>query len=250
MDLYSFLAPDALGISLTLALLAASFAGSFITIAFGIGGGVMLLAIMASLLPPAALIPVHGVVQLGSNTGRAAAMFRHIYWPALSWFGVGALVGVAMGSALVVNIPAAFIQVGVGVFVIWSVAAKPPDWMRRWPVVTGALTSFLTMFFGATGPFVATYTRAMKLERHGYVGTHAALMVMQHSLKSLAFGFLGFAFSDWIGFCAAMILAGLAGTYAGRLVLDRLTDSRFQKILNVLLVLIALRLIWSGLRAF
>ncbi|WP_323037753.1 sulfite exporter TauE/SafE family protein [Pararhodobacter sp.] len=249
MDFLTLIAPTELGGALTVALLAASFAGSFITIAFGIGGGVMLLAIMASLMPPAALIPVHGVVQLGSNTGRASAMFRHIHWPALGWFGVGALAGVALGSALVVNIPAALVQIGVGVFVIWSVISRPPAWMKRWPVITGALTSFLTMFFGATGPFVATYTRALNLGRHGYAATQASLMVMQHSLKSLAFGFLGFAFAHWVWFCTAMILAGLAGTFTGRLVLDRMTDARFQKFLNAILILIALRLIWSGFHA-
>ncbi|MCB1407585.1 MAG: sulfite exporter TauE/SafE family protein [Rhodobacteraceae bacterium] len=245
MDL---LAPG-LDTGIVIGLLIASFTGSFITIAFGIGGGILLLAIMASLLPPVALIPVHGVVQLGSNTGRAALMIRHIHWSALTGFGLGSLLGVALGAALVVNIPGALVQVAVGGFVIWSVAMKPPAWMKRWPMVTGALTTFLTMFFGATGPFVATFTRALGLSRHGYAGTHAALMVLQHTLKSLAFGFLGFAFADWIGLCAAMILAGLAGTVCGRLVLNRLSDKRFQQILNVFLVLIALRLIWSGLRA-
>jgi hypothetical protein len=44
-------------------------------VAFGIGGGAALLAVMASLVPPAALIPVHGVVQVGSNLGRALTTF-------------------------------------------------------------------------------------------------------------------------------------------------------------------------------
>jgi len=43
-------------------VVAASFATSFLTAAFGIGGGAVLLAILASLMPSAALIPVHGVV--------------------------------------------------------------------------------------------------------------------------------------------------------------------------------------------
>ena len=46
-----------------------------------------------------------------------------------------------------------------------------------------------------------------------------------------------------------LILAGLAGTLCGRLVLARLSDAGFQKLLNIALVLIALRLIWSGLRS-
>ena len=74
-------------------------------------------------------------------------------------------------------------------------------------------------------------------------------MVMQHALKTIAFGFLGFAFAHWAGFIAAMILAGLAGTLCGRMALNRLTDARFQTHLNVALVFIALRLIWPGVRS-
>ncbi|WP_417601841.1 sulfite exporter TauE/SafE family protein [Pararhodobacter oceanensis] len=249
MELLADFLPQELSLPVMLALLLASFAGSFITIAFGIGGGVMLLAVMASLMPPMVLIPVHGVVQLGSNAGRAALMIRHLHLPALLWFGIGALVGVALGSALVVNIPGALVQIGIGAFVIWSVISHPPAWMKRWPVVTGGLTTFLTMFFGSTGPLVATYTRSLGLARHGYVATQASLMVLQHALKSLAFGVLGFAFADWALFCAAMILAGFLGTLGGRLVLNRMSDARFQWALNALLVLIAARLIWSGVRA-
>ena len=64
------LLPPEIGVALFLGLIGASFIASFITAAFGIGGGVLLLAVLAALMPPAALIPVHGVVQLGSNALR------------------------------------------------------------------------------------------------------------------------------------------------------------------------------------
>ncbi len=64
--------PEGLSQAAFWAIMVASFVGSFITAAFGIGGGALLLAIMATLMPPAALIPVHGVVQAGSNAGRVA----------------------------------------------------------------------------------------------------------------------------------------------------------------------------------
>ncbi len=93
-------------------LVAASFGTSFITAAFGIGGGGVLLAILASLLPPVALIPVHGLVQLGSNAGRAAIMFRHRDQGVLVPFAAGALVGVALGGSVVVQLPPAILQIG------------------------------------------------------------------------------------------------------------------------------------------
>ena len=83
-----------------LTLLASSFAASFITVALGIGGGALLLAIMASLLPPAALIPVHGVVQMGSNISRMALLARHIDRRALGGFAIGSVIGAALGALI------------------------------------------------------------------------------------------------------------------------------------------------------
>jgi uncharacterized protein len=240
------LLPPGLGPALGAVLLAASFATSFITAAFGIGGGVLMLAIMAAVVPPASLIPVHGLIQLGSNAGRAASLVRHVRRPGMGGFAVGALAGVGLGGAVAVNLSPALVEAGVGLFVLWSVLATPPAWLGRWPIVSGAVSSVLTMFFGATGPFVATHVKALGLDRLGHVATHAALMTLQHGLKTLAFGFLGFAFGAWGWIIAGMVLTGLLGTLAGRSVLTRLTDARFRRALDILLVLIALRLVWSG----
>lgn len=233
-----------------LILMAMSFASSFITIAFGIGGGVLMLAVMASLVPPTALIPVHGLVQLSSNAGRVATLLRHVSWAHMGGFTLGACGGVVMGGLIAVNLPAAVVQIGVGGFVLWTVFTAPPRWLRNWPILTGWIASVLTMFFGATGPYVAAYTRSLPLTRHGYAATQGAMMMLQHLLKTVAFGFLGFVFGPWLPLILALALAGLAGTLTGRLVLNRLTDSRFRVVLNVLLTLIALNLIWRGLNAY
>jgi uncharacterized membrane protein YfcA len=238
--------PPGIGEGLFAALLAASFAGSFITVAFGIGGGALMLAILAALMPPAALIPVHGVVQLGSNVFRATLLLRHIRWAALPLFVLGAVVGVALGGAIVVELPPGVVQVGVGLFVIWSVLARPPRWLGRMPWAAGAISSFLTMFFGATGVFVASYTKALNLPRHDHVATHAALMTCQHLLKVLVFGLLGFAFGPWAFVIAGMIGTGVLGTLAGRAVLARLSDVNFRRVLDAILLVISARLIWAG----
>ncbi|MFK7746682.1 MAG: hypothetical protein AB8B47_16620 [Roseobacter sp.] len=144
-------------------LAALSFVASFITVAFGIGGGVVILAFMAVLLPAAAIIPVHGLVQLGSNAGRVSIMLKHVQTAVLPAFVIGALIGVALGGSLVVQLPAGAIQLGVGAFIFWSVFFKPLGFMRNSAGITGVLSSFLTMFFGGTGPFVATFVKAQEL---------------------------------------------------------------------------------------
>ena len=241
------LLPEGLSVIAFWAIMVASFAGSFITVAFGIGGGGLLLAILASLVPPAALIPIHGVVQTGSNAGRMLMLWHEIFWPALPWFALGTVIGVTVGGAVAVELPPQFVQIGVGAFVIYTVMARAPRWFSRWPLFTGIISSFLTMFFGATGLFVASFTKSHTLPRHAHVATHATLMTVQHGLKVVVFGLLGFAYGEWIWVIGMMIAVGLIGTYAGRLVLNRLTDARFGVVLNILLVLISLRLIWQGI---
>ncbi len=240
------LLPPDMTLAATLALLAASFGTSFVTAAFGIGGGALLIAILASVLPPAVLIPIHGVVQVGSNLGRAAIMLRHVEWSIVPAFVGGSLIGVALGGSIVVSIPAQAVQVGVGLFIIWSVFTRPPAIFRKWSALTGAFSSFLTMFFGATGPFIASYVKTLMLGREAHVATHSALMTIQHVLKTIAFGFLGFAFGPWLPFVVAMIVFGFAGTVVGRQLLTRTTDGRFFWILNAILLALAARLIWTG----
>lgn len=229
-----------------LVLIAASFGSSLITAAFGIGGGALLLALMASLIPPAALIPIHGIVQAGSNLGRALVMGRHSFWPVVPAFVGGSVIGAVLGGALVIRIPPAWVQIGIGLFIVWSVVAKPPRGIRDWPLATGLVSSFLTMFFGATGVFVATFTKSLALGRHAHVATHAVLMTVQHGIKTVAFGLFGFAFGPWIGLISVMLVAGLAGTLAGGLVLHRMGDVRFRRVLDIVLLVIAVRLVASG----
>lgn len=70
------------GTNLTIAGFAAlcgvSFVGSLIAASLGLGGGLLVLATMTLFLSPAVLIPVHAVVQIGSNGFRAFLMRRDI----------------------------------------------------------------------------------------------------------------------------------------------------------------------------
>jgi uncharacterized membrane protein YfcA len=241
--------PEGLSALAFWALMASSFIASLITAALGIGGGALLLAVMASLVPAAALIPVHGAVQLASNAGRMGLMLNHVHWAALKGFTLGSLIGAVLGGLVAVELPPWIIQLAVGLFVIWSVLSKPPAWLSRFPILTGGISSFLTMFFGATGLFIAGYTKSQNLPRHGHVATHAALMTVQHCLKVVVFGILGFAFGTWLWVVIALSAAGLAGTMLGRMVLGRMSEGGFRRALDILLVLIALRLIWSALTA-
>lgn len=219
---------------------------SALTAIAGIGGGVIMLAAMASLLPPMAVIPVHAVVQLGSNVGRAALMRQWIDRSRLVPFILGSVVGIALGGSLAINLPGEALRLVLGLFILqtlWLPLAVMATIKGRGLALGGVIASFLTMLVGATGPYVVALLKPLGLGKEGLIATHAAAMTAQHGLKMLAFGFLGFAFAPWLPLVAAMIAAGFLGTIIGRHWLGRLAQHHFDRLIQIVLTVLALDLV-------
>ena len=236
-----------------LLLCSVSFLGSFLTATMGIGGGVLVLATMAQVLPPAVLIPVHGVVQLGSNIGRAFLMRRNILTGIIPAFVVGTLFGAVLGAKLVISLPGPLLQGILALFVLYATwapkfKAETPGKPTFFAVGFGA--TLATMFVGATGPLVAPFVAAACPDRQQVVATHATLMTIQHGLKIVAFGTLGFAFGPYIPLLAGLIGFGFAGTWCGKHMLMHLPEKIFRTGLKIILTLLAGRLIFGVIQSY
>ena len=227
-------------------LVAASLVTSFISAAFGIGGGFTLIALLALLLPPAALIPVHGIVQLGSNAGRVGIMLKQVVWRPVLPFVIGTVIGASLGAMVVVQLPPWAVQLALGIFIIWAVFARLPPIQQRYILLGGVVSSFLTMFFGATGNFIAAMVKTMNLDPVPHVATHSLMMTFQHLAKVLIFGLIGFQFGPYMILIIGMLISGFIGTIIGSRFLTKAGGRYFKPVLNTILSLAAARLIWAG----
>lgn len=243
--------PDGVAPAVAVALVATAWLTAAITAAFGLGGGVVLLAVLVTVVPPTVAIPVHAVLQAGANAGRTWFLRREVLLDLLRWFLPGSVVGVALGSLVVVDLPVRWLSLALAAFILWTVWGPKPG-RRALPapafVLVGAASSFATLFVGATGPLVAAF---LPPERHGRlatVATHGALMSVQHLLKIVAFGLLGFAFADWLVLMALMLSSGLVGTWSGTRVLRRLPERLFRFGFRALLTLLAAKLLLDAAR--
>ena len=238
--------PDGVDLFTALLLIGISFFTSALTAAFGIGGGVAMLGALAGTVPTNVIVAVHGVVQLGSNLGRAILQRAHAHWPAVGRFLIGAVIGVALGAWLFVSLPERILLGLLGVFIlvmVWLPKPKIPGLSKAGLMLGGAISSVLTMFVGATGPFTQATLLPLGLDRKGLIATHAVMMVIQHSLKVIAFGFIGVALMPWLPMVAAMIVSGFIGTVMGTRLLEKMPEALFQTFLKVLLTIVALDLL-------
>lgn len=243
--------PEGIGTGVALLLVVASFFTSALTASFGVGGGLAMLALMGAFVPVAALIPVHGAVQLGSNTGRAWYQRAHVRRDIFLPFAVGSILGAAVGVFVVVQLPDAVMKLVLGGFILVIAWARIPGVERigrSGLAVASVVLSVLSMIFGATGPLLnSVLAQFMPDDRKALVATHAATMTVQHLLKVVVFGFAGFAFASWLPLVAAMIASGLLGTVYGSRMLDRMPQKAFSFWFRVLISALALDMLRRGL---
>lgn len=245
------LLPAELSPAVSLLLIALSLFTSAMTAAVGIGGGVLLLAVMALVMPATAIIPVHGVVQLGSNLNRALLTLSHINLRVIASFIPGVLLGAWLASWLLIDIPLALVQLCIAGFIlllVWGPAIPKLATGRVGTLIAAGITTFISMFVGATGPLVAAFIKQQQSgERFSTVATFAAAMSLQHASKAVVYGAAGFVFRDWLGLMLLMVAAGAIGTWLGIKLLGRLSNQHFGWIFNGLLTLLAIRLLWQAL---
>lgn len=236
--------PDALSIVDLVLLTAASFAGSLMSAALGVGGGSFLIIVMTAFLPPLALIPIHGLVQMGSNASRAAMTRQHIDRRLLLFFSIGVVLASAVSIVVLVKIDHRLIPVVIAVFILYLCWGKVPQLGLRSPpgmIAGGLLTSLATMLVGATGPLVSAWIGRSGLDKWRYTALFSSCMTVQHCLKILVFGLAGFSYVPWLGVLACMLIAAWAGTHFGLGALARTSEERFRFWFKWLLTLLAVR---------
>ena len=229
-------------------LIIASMGTSFITTAFGIGGGAILIGLLAIKLPPFALLPIHGIVQIGSNFGRTLIFLKDIRRDVLIPFSIGTILGSLLGGTFFIQIEPWLLQLIVAIFILWSVFGKIPAIGATQIVFGGIFSGFFTMFFGASGTLVAGMVKTMKLEPVKHTATHSALMTIQHLIKVIIFGFVGFAYAEYFLLIILMIVSGFIGTLIGKKFLIKFGKKYFKLVLNTILTLIAFNLIWNAIK--
>jgi len=232
----------------TLALVCLSFITSLITATFSLGGGSLLIAAMTLVMPPLVVVPVHGLVQLGSNAGRAIVMRGHIQWNFILWVTLGAIIGSVVGGRFAFLLPDEWFAGLIGLFVLVTTWLPMPKMIARSRAVQftgGLIVSAVGMVVGAAGPLVAAFVRGIS-DRRQLVATHATLNALQHLFKVVVFAAMGFAFRQYLLLILLMVVAGFAGTAVGSRMLTRVPEHVFRLVFRILLSLVALDLIWQA----
>jgi len=230
-----------------LILIVAALLTSTISGMTGMGGGTILLAVIATLVDTAYVVPLHGTVQLISNSTRLLLFFKHIKLRIVLFFLAGVTPGAMLGIYVFGLLDKDIVKLLMGLFIL-TVTYLPKRKKKaalsfRLFVPVGFVAGLIGIFFGAIGPFIATFFVRNDVSKEELVATKAACQAVTHLLKILLFGFIGInIFAHW-QILLYLCLAVIAGTILGKKILHKISDQVFRKIFKIILTLIALRIV-------
>jgi uncharacterized protein len=214
----------------------------------GTGATVILLPVLVIVFGPREAVPIMAIVALMSNFAKITSWWREIDWRAVGAYALGGVPAAAVGARTLLILPEHTVETALGIFFLIMVPA------RRWLasrnltiglgglVIAGAVIGFLTGIVVSTGPLSVPTFAAYGLVKGAFIATEAA-------------GSLALYIRQFGALPTDIIVKGLisgssvmAGTYTARLIVERISVTTFQYMLDIVMVISGLALLWQALR--
>lgn len=230
----------------TFAIVFGSFLAAVSNAAFSSGGAMIVLAVTSTVLPVAAVVPIHSTLLIGSTASRAVVFRDHVDWHIAGPFLVGSCIAVAIASRLYFDLPERTIAVAIAVVMLVAIWLPAVSWRPRlrhpWAVV-GFVHSFLSTLF-AYGALLHAVILHTTLTRRQIVGTMAVALTGMSVFKITGYVLNGFDYTPYLVTIALAVAAALLGTWVGKLIIDRVSETTFRFVFRALVTLTAVRLLY------
>jgi len=173
---------------------------------------------------------------------------------------IGSTFGILTGYLLAAQVSDAAIKLAVGLIsVVFAIRrlvlerggrepkATPADLPRG--IFWGWVTGFTSMIAHAGGPPFQIYVMPQRLPRDVFVGTGAIVFALVNWIKVPPYLALGQFTVENMATAAALFPVAIASTWAGVLLVRRVSGQNFYTAVYILLVLVGLKLVYDGASA-
>ena len=240
-------------------LIIAALLTSSISAVTGMGGGIILLGIMAILIPEGYMvIALHGIIQMVSNGTRTFVFRDQIKKNLISEYFIGAIVGLGLSIFIVYvlmhfhNVTTAnqisfdYLKPIIGLYILWYLYLRGPkkEQKNKLFIIVGFISGISSIFIGAVGPLIAPFFLRSDLNKENIIANKAACQIITHLGKIPIFMY--FFELDYLAQYSTLfplIVSVYIGTNIGKKLLHSISDKTFKIIFKICLTIISLRLI-------
>jgi len=219
----------------------------------GTGATVILLPVLALSFGPKSAIPIMAIVALMSNFAKITAWWREIDWRAAGAYALGGVPGAALGARTMLLLPSHTVDIALGTFFLVMIPGR--RWLaarnyRIGPLVmipAGFFIGFLTGIVVSTGPISVPVFTSYGLLKGAFIATEAAASLALYISKAITFRSFGALPTDIIVQGLIIGSSVMAGTYLAKRLVERLSITTFQYLLDVVMLVSGVALLWAAL---
>ena len=240
-------------------LIIAALITSSISAVIGMGGGIILLGIMAILIPEGYMvIALHGIIQMVSNGTRTFVFRQHLKKNLISEYLFGALIGLGLSVIIVYalmqyyevdsanQIKFDYLKPIIGLYILWYLYLKgaKKEQNNKLFIIVGFISGLVSIFIGAVGPLIAPFFLRKDLTKENVIANKAACQIITHIGKIPIFMyFFNVNYIEQYTILLPLIISVYIGTNVGKKLLGSISEKTFKIFFKVCLTIIAIRLI-------
>lgn len=200
------------------------------------------------------VLALTGLLHIFSNSAKLVLFRKSIDWKLTLWLGVTSI-ALAIGGAYLTNyVDFAYSKLILGIFLIaFSIFFYFKPTFTFAPTLSnalfgGSLAGFLAGFIGTGGAIRGLVLASFNLEKNLFVGTSAAIDFGVDLSRTLIYLDHDFLNKKYLWYLPLLIGAAVVGSYLGKILLNKLSQQTFKKVLLSLIFIIGCILFFEDLK--
>ena len=218
----------------------------------GTGSSMMLMPVLVMLFGPQQAVPIMAIAAIMGNLGKVLAWWREVDWRACAAYCSTAVPGAALGVRTLLALPPHAVELALGIFFLAMVPTR--RWLARRSIkfsllhlaLIGGVVGFLTGIVVSTGPITVPVFMSYGLVKGAFLATEAAGSLAVYGTKVAVFKYFG-ALPLHVIFDGLITGSALmAGSFAARHVVVRMSPNTFKLVVDGLMLSSGLSLLWAA----
>ena len=202
----------------------------------GFGSSVFFVPIAAYFFDFHSVLGITAVFHIFSNISKIVLFRKGVNWKIVLYLGVPAVIFVSLGALLSNYLDNHLLEIGLAVFLIFfsllfllfqKIEIRPTNFNS---VVGGTISGFVAGLLGTGGAIRGMTLAAFNLQKDVFIATSAFIDFGVDLSRGIVYFSNGFIHYHDLLYVFLLIGVSFIGTYIGKLILQKISEALFKKI--------------------
>ena len=229
------------------------FAAYFIRGITGFGSGLIAVPLLVQFLPLTVVVPVILITDFSASITLGVHTRKQIRWDEIRPLLVFGILGVVVGTTLLVKLPTTPLLVTLGALILlfglrsMLNLQRTHKLSRRWAVPAGFIGGTVSALFGTGGPPYVIYLNHRLRDKGELRASFTGLFLIEGAVRIVTFLVAGLLLNVSLGLAivAALPLVAL-GLYAGNRAHIGIKPESMQRLIGAILITSGIALLWRS----